>query len=254
MPKKKGRGRPCEGHLVVYGRNAVRASLEATGAERLFVSPKRKGDPLIALAESKGVDWGYLDDNKLGDLCQSGSHQGYAAVVKSMPPLTLDSLLRRVEGKKDPLFLMLDGIEDPVNLGSLLRSADALGCDGLIMKERGQAPLNQTAAKVSTGAFNYVPIAAVPNLSGAIRFLKERGFWVVAADMHGTMDYDEPDYSGKMAIVIGSEGFGISRLVKENSDFLVKIPMSGHVNSLNAAVAGALMLAIASLKRCRSKG
>ncbi len=254
--RKNGRpkGRPFPDSFIVSGRNSVRASILAASAERLFLSPKRKGDPLIKMAEEKGIEWGYMEDDRLGDLSQSGNHQGYVAVCKYIAPLSLDALLDRVEGKKQALFLILDGVEDPVNLGSLLRSGDALGCDGIIMKERGQAPLSQTAAKVSTGAFNFVPIATVTNLSMAIRRLKEKGFWVVSTEMNAEKDYDDLDYDGRYAIVIGNEGFGISRLVKENSDFIVKIPMSGHVNSLNAAVSGALMLAIASLKRKGHKG
>ncbi len=253
MHKKKKRERPFPGNIIVSGRNAVAASIEAGSVEHLFVSYKRKGDRLLELAALKGVEAGYLEEDKLGDLCHSSNHQGFVAVCRYVAPLSLEAILGRLKGKKDPLLIILDGIEDPVNLGSLLRSADALGADALITKERGQAPLTEAAAKVSTGAFNYVPIVTVPNLTGCIRTLKENGYWIVATDAKAKTDYDEVDYSGKMAIVIGSEGFGISRLVKENSDFIVKIPLVGHVNSLNAAVAGALFMAVATLKRNESK-
>lgn len=249
MHKHRPKERPFAGSLIVSGRNAVLASIEAGNARQLFLSPKRKGDPIIKLAEEHGVDYGYLDEAKLGDLAETGSHQGLVCVVNAIPTYSLEGLFRKIGEKKDPLLFLLDGIEDPVNLGSLLRSADALGIDGFILKERGQSPLTKTVAKVSTGAFNYVPLCLVSNLSMAIKELKKNGYWLVATDGKAKLEYDEIDYSGKMAIVIGSEGFGISRLVKENCDYLVKIPMKGHVNSLNAAVAGALFMAVASLKR-----
>lgn len=249
MPRKKRRYTPYTSeHLTVYGRNAVSSAIASGKIEHLFISPKRKDDILLRKAIEQGIEYGYMDDNKLGDLCHSGLHQGFVALCPSVPMLSLEKLLS-ITKSKDPLFLILDGIQDPANLGSLLRSSDAFGADGIIIKSKGASPVNETVAKVSTGAYNYVPVAQVGNLSQAIATLKSKGFWIVASDMKGKTPYQDIDYSGKMAIVIGSEGFGISRLVLANCDFVARIEMLGHVNSLNAAVAGALFLAQAALSR-----
>lgn len=251
MPEKRKRDQ-FPGSFVVYGRNPVSAAIDSKRIRRLFVSPKKRDDILVRKALSIPVEVGYMEDGALGDLCHSGSHQGFVAVVPEMPEISLQSFLSSLK-KADPVLLILDGIEDPNNLGSLLRSADALGASAIIIKSRGQTPLTPTVAKVSTGAYNYVPVISVPNLSGAIRELKKNGFWIVATDGSGTLEYDEIDYSGPIAVVIGSEGFGVSRLVRENSDFIAKIPMVGHVNSLNAAVAGALFLGAINIKRKQKK-
>jgi 23S rRNA (guanosine2251-2'-O)-methyltransferase len=138
--------------------------------------------------------------------------------------------------------LILDGIEDPQNFGAILRSVDAFGVDGVIIKKRNEVPLNATVAKVSTGAINWVKVAMVSNLSQAIQTLKDHGYWIVASDGSGKQDYDTVDYKSPIGLVVGSEGFGIAPLVLKNSDFIVKIPMTGHVNSLNASVASAILI------------
>lgn len=250
MHKRKSKEPHFPGSLIVYGRNAVKATYEARNIKDVFVSPKRKDDPLTKKMLESGLDVGYMDEDRLGDLSgvPSSVHQGFVCTCDSIQPMSLTALLGGIK-RKDPVLLILDGIEDPVNLGSIIRGADAFGIDGVIIKERGQSPITATVAKISTGAFNFVRFAAVSNLSGAIRDLKKQGFWIVGTDGYAKTEYDEIDYSGKMAIVVGSEGFGISRLVKENCDYLVKIPMLGHVNSLNAAVAASIFMAMANLKR-----
>ena len=136
---------------------------------------------------------------------------------------------------------MLDCIADPHNLVAILRTCDALGVDGVIIKKRGEAPLNATVSKVSTGAINWVKVAEVTNLNQAIETLKKKGYWIVASDGEAKMNYDEVDYKSPICLIVGSEGFGISKLVLKNSDFIVKIPMFGHVNSLNASVSAAIL-------------
>ena len=148
-----------------------------------------------------------------------------------------------------PDIVILDGIEDPANLGAILRSCDAFGVDGVIIKNTGGVSLNSTVAKVSTGAVMYVPVCGVANLSQAISELKDSRYWIIASDGSATKDYDEVDYKGPVALVVGSEGFGISRLVLQNSDLVVKIPMVGHVNSLNASVATGILLSQVALSR-----
>lgn len=161
----------------------------------------------------------------------------------------LSEILNVASGKKDSTVLVLDGIEDPNNLGAILRSCDAFGVDGVVIKSRGEVGLTPTVAKVSTGAISYVKVASVPNLSQALSELKDAGYWVVSSDGSATMSYEEVDYSGRIALVVGSEGFGISKLVLTRSDFVVKIPMVGYVNSLNASVATGILLSFIAHKR-----
>ena len=185
----------------------------------------------------------YLSDAQLEHLAKSPNTQGYVAEVKDYASYALQDLIAAGKEKQYPLLLMLDGIEDPHNLGAIMRSADAFGVDGIILKSRGEAPLNATTAKVSTGAIEFVKVAEVNNLNQAIETLKKAGYWIVSTDGYSTTDYGEIDYKCPICVVIGSEGFGISKLVLKNSDFVVHIPMYGHVNSLNASNAAAILLA-----------
>ena len=169
------------------------------------------------------------------------------AICKGYEDVPLEEILRDIKGKENPLLLMLDGIEDPHNLGAILRSCDAFGVDGVILKKKGEVGLNSTVARVSTGAINYVKVSYVSNLTNAIERLKKEGFWIVSSDGEAKMEASEVDYRGPIVLVVGSEGFGISRLVLEHSDFIVKIPMRGHVNSLNASVSAGILLSLVRL-------
>ena len=144
--------------------------------------------------------------------------------------------------KEDPLILILDGIEDPHNLGSIIRTAETAGVHGIIIPKRRAASVNSTVTKVSAGAAEYMKVARVNNLNETIKYLKENGVWICGTDINTSKYYDEQDLTGPIAIVIGSEGFGMSRLVKENCDFLIKIPMKGHITSLNAAVSTGIVV------------
>ena len=172
----------------------------------------------------------------------SGNHQGIIVEVAPHEYSTVAEIIKSCKGKEQPLVLILDEIEDPQNFGAILRSADAFGVDGVIIKSKNQVPLNWTVAKVSTGAIEYVKVAQVPNLSNVIKELKENGFWVYAADGSGKDSYEKMNYEGAVALIVGSEGRGISQLVMKNSDFIIKIPMSGHVNSLNVSVSTGILL------------
>jgi 23S rRNA (guanosine2251-2'-O)-methyltransferase len=233
---------------IVYGRNPVRSALEANHADILYVSKRLQTDSLVHFAHSSRVEVRLVDDAYLDHLCQGQLHQGFAVEVASYPTISLNEMIASAK-KPYPLILILDGIEDPHNLGAILRSADAFGADGVVMKSRGEVQLNGTVAKVSTGAIDYVKIAVVPNLSQAIESLKKAGYWIVASEGSATLGYDQVDYRSPIGLVIGSEGFGISSLVVKNSDFLVKIPMCGHVNSLNASVAAGIFLSTIALLR-----
>lgn len=235
--------------IIVIGKNAVRETVASNSALSLKIDPKHQADPIVRSAVAKKIPVEFLNREELTRIAKDPSHQGFLAICQEPKIYALNELLDSLSGKPDPLLLILDSIEDPHNLGAILRSCDAFGVDGVIMKKRGEAPFNSTVAKVSTGAFAYVKLCQVANLSSAIRSLKDEGYWIASSDGSATASYEDIDYNGKMALVVGSEGFGISHLVLENSDFVVKIPMVGHVNSLNASVATGIFLAMAAHKR-----
>lgn len=175
-------------------------------------------------------------------MSSKGNHQGVVLEVKPFEYSDLTSIINISKKKEHPLVLILDEIEDPHNFGAIIRSADAFGVDGIVIKKQNQVPVTMTVSKVSTGAIEFVRIAQVANLSVAIEKLKENGYWIYSADGSGNDDYQNIKYDGPVALVVGSEGRGISRLVLKNSDFIIKIPMSGHVNSLNVSVATGILL------------
>lgn len=229
---------------IIYGKNAVRETIAHGSIKTLYVSNRIKDDELLRKASAKNIDVKSADDRELTRMAKNPSHQGFVAICDDIETVSLEDMISFAKNKKYPLIAILDGIEDPHNLGAILRSADAFGVDGIVMKNRGAVQLNGTVAKVSTGAINYVKVAVVTNLNRAIETLKKSGYWVVASDGEAKMSYSEVDYKCPIAVVIGSEGFGISQLVLKNSDFIVKIPMHGHVNSLNASVAAGIFFAM----------
>lgn len=233
----------------VFGRNAVRECLHSGSAKRLFTRERFSSDPLTLEAKELHVSVEFKNEKELDRLSTGAKHQGFVCLSRAPEMVALKQVIQNAKAKEHPLVLILDGIEDPVNLGAILRSCDAFGVDGVVIRNTGNVTLNATVAKVSTGAVNYVPVCGVANLSQAISELKDAGYWVVSSDGSAEKTYDQVDYHGPMALVVGSEGFGISRLVLQRSDFVVKIPMVGHVNSLNASVATGILLAHISLAR-----
>lgn len=233
----------------VYGKNAVRECLHAGTTITIFTRRRSDSDPLIQEARERNVKVEFKEDRELDRLASNGKHQGFVCLAKAPELVPLKNIIRRGKAKENPLVLILDGIEDPVNLGAILRSADAFSVDGVVIKNTGNVTLNATVARVSTGAVAYVPVCGVPNLSQALSELKDAGYWIVSSDGSATQTYDQVDYRGPMGLVVGSEGFGISRLVLQRSDFIVKIPMTGHVNSLNASVATGILLSYIALAR-----
>lgn len=199
--------------------------------------------PLIHKARKRGIPVQQVPRKKLDSLAEGDNHQGVIAQTEPYRYVTLDDLFQRAERRgTPPFFLLLDGIEDPHNLGSILRTADAAGVHGVVIPKRRAVGLTHTVAKTSAGAIEYVPVARVTNLNRVADELKKRGVWLVGSDAAARDSYDEVDYSGPTALVIGNEGKGISRLLKEKCDFLVRLPMKGTVSSLNASVAGALLM------------
>ena len=221
----------------IIGRNPV---LEALRSERdinkIWISEgSQKGSmlPLIGLAKEKKVFVQIVPKKKIDQMVE-GIHQGVVAQVAAYDYVELDDLFAKAaERDEAPFFMILDEVEDPHNLGSIMRTADAVGAHGIIIPKRRAVGLTATVAKASTGAIEYIPVARVTNLARAVEELKERGVWIVGTDAKGSDDYRNMDGNMPIGLVIGSEGKGMARLMKEKCDFLIRLPMAGKVTSLN---------------------
>ena len=219
------------------------SSLGENRVEKIFLDMQFSDREVLKAIALKKIDIERVAESKLDQLSERGLHQGIVASVLDFRYYSLEEVIAAAASKKYPLLIVLDGIEDPHNFGAILRTCDAFGVDGVIIKKNRQVPLNATVAKVSTGAIDFVKVAEVTNLSVAIASLKERGYWIVASDGEATLSYRDVDCERPIALVLGSEGRGVSRLVIERSDYKVKIPMFGHVNSLNVSVAAGILIA-----------
>ncbi|MGF7058346.1 23S rRNA (guanosine(2251)-2'-O)-methyltransferase RlmB [Brassicibacter mesophilus] len=231
----------------IEGRNPVIEALKAgREIEKILVakgSNQGSVNKIVGMAKDKRVVIQYVEKNKLDSMSDTGSHQGVIAIASAHSYKTIEDIIKLAEDRnEDPFVIVLDEIEDPHNLGAILRTAECAGAHGVIIPKRRAVGLTPVVAKTSAGAIEYMPVAKVPNISAAIEGLKEKGIWVYGADMDGESNYFEKDLKGPIAIVIGSEGKGINRLVKEKCDFLVKIPMVGRVSSLNASVAASVLI------------
>ena len=235
---------------VIAGRKAVLEALKSgREPDRLLVVKGHTGGataPIIAKCSARNIPIKEVDSRKLDFMCDGANHQGVALVVAAYKYASVDDILSKAEEKGEkPFVIICDGIEDPHNLGAIIRTAEATGAHGVIIPERRSASLSPAAAKAACGALEYVPVARVKNLVNTIDALKEKGLWVYAADMDGS-DWCRESYDGALALVIGSEGNGVGRLVKEHCDVVVSLPMRGKINSLNASVAaGVLMYEVA---------
>lgn len=227
---------------LIFGRNPVKESLRSDRVLRVYLEKGFSDRTVLDLVESKHIPTVYVDKKELDLVCE-GVHQGLAADTKGYSYCSLEQIINASKKETRPIVVLLDGINDPHNLGAILRSCDVFGVTGVIMAKHNQVMLNATVAKTSAGAINYVPVALVSNLNNAIRELKDNGFWIVSSDGSGNTSYKEVKYDFPTALVVGSEGQGVSQLVLKNSDFIVKIPMFGKVNSLNASVAAGIFLA-----------
>ena len=228
----------------IFGKNTVANALSHNDSiKEIYMVSSFQDERINKLIKQNRVKVIKKSSQEINALVGNVNHQGVVALCDEYKYLTLKQLISKLENKENPLIVLLDGLEDPHNLGAILRSVDAFGADGVIIGANRQVRLNATVAKVSTGAIEYVDVAMVTNLNQAIKELKEAGYWVVASDGEAKQDYREIDYNMKTVLIVGSEGFGVSQLLLKNSDFIVKIPMVGHVNSLNASVACALYLA-----------
>jgi len=231
---------------IIIGRNPV---LEALKSERdinkiWIAEGSQRGamQQIIQLAKQNGVLVQYVPKKKIDQMAE-GNHQGVIAQVAAYKYYEVTELFKRAAEKSEPpFFLILDELEDPHNLGSIMRTADAVGAHGIIIPKRRSVGLTATVAKASTGAIEHIPVARVTNLARTIEELKKQGVWIVGTDAKGSDDYRSLDGTMPIALVIGSEGKGIGRLILEKCDFLVRLPMKGKVTSLNASVAASLLM------------
>ena len=225
----------------IEGRNAVlEAFRSGKTIDKLFVLDGCQDGPVRSiLREAKKHDTivNYVAKERLEQLSETGKHQGVIAISAAYEYAEVEDILKNAEEKGEPPFIfILDGIEDPHNLGAIIRTANLAGAHGIIIPKRRAVGLTPTVARTSAGAINYTPVAKVTNLTNTIRDLKEQGMWFVCADMDGTSMYDL-NLTGPIGLVIGNEGEGVSKLVRENCDFVASIPMNGDIDSLNASVA-----------------
>lgn len=225
----------------VYGRVPVMELLKSeTTIDKILISNSEgKGSILkiIAMAKEKGILIKNVSPEKLDKISKKSNHQGVIAFIASYRYSELDDIFKLAKQKNQmPFVVILDEIEDPHNMGAIVRTAEAAGVHGIIIPKRRSVGLTPTVMKVSAGAASYIPIVRVPNLVNVIKNLKDNGFWIYCLESGGSSCF-EFDYSGPVAVIVGSEGKGVSRIIKENSDFVVSLPMMGRINSLNASVA-----------------
>ena len=229
---------------LIYGRHPVTELLKSDWpVDVLYIQSgiEKQGGmgPIIVLARQRGLPIKELPMARMDALC-GGAHQGVAASAAAAAYADFDDILAGA-GENPPFIILADGIQDPHNLGAIIRTADAAGAHGLIIPKRGGVGLTPTVMKASAGAAAHFPVARVSNLASCIDQLKERGIWCYCAHMEGTL-WCKQDYAGAVALVIGAEGEGVSRLVREKCDFVVSLPMQGRLNSLNASVAAGIVM------------
>lgn len=236
-----------ENQNYIEGRNPVLEAIKSgRGMEKILIAKgANQGsiNKIKGMAREKNIITQYVDRKKLDSIAHTNSHQGVVAIVSEYEYSSVEDILQKAkERNEDPFIIILDEISDPHNLGSIMRTAECVGAHGIIIPKRRSVGLTAIVAKTSAGAVEYFPVAKVSNITATIEKLKENGVWVYGADMSGEDEYYQANLKGAVALVIGSEGKGISRLVKEKCDVLVKIPMKGKVSSLNASVAASILM------------
>lgn len=227
--------------MYIYGKNVVREKLNTNDIIRkAYISNKFKETDIIDKLKNRKVKINFVD-NKILDNKVNGLHQGIILEVDDVKTYNLDEFLQTIKNKNNTRVVMLDHLEDPHNFGAIIRTCEALGIDGIIIPNDRTVNINSTVVKTSVGAIEYINIIRVPNLGVAIKKLKDNNFWIIGTDMSGT-DYRELDYDMNTCLIIGNEGKGISKVIKNNCDYIVTIPMLGKINSLNASVSCAIIL------------
>ena len=226
--------------MKIYGKNVAIEKLNSSDKiNKVYISSKFKDENILSLIHKRNIIAKVVDNKELDKMCK-GLHQGIILEVEDVKTYDLEETLNQINTEY-PLIVILDHIEDPHNFGAIIRSSEAFGVDAIIIPNDRSVDITSTVVKVSVGTIEKMKIIKVVNLNNTIKKLKEYGYWIVGTDMNGT-NYTDIDYKTKIAIVIGNEGKGISRLVSENCDYLAKIPMKGTVNSLNASVACGIFL------------
>jgi len=226
--------------LIIYGKNVIREAVFAGRRfYKLYLDEKLNDHRFIQFLDDKKVKYQFTTKNELNQLSKNQLHQGMVADVEDYQTYELKDVLDK---DKKQYFIILDGIEDPHNLGAMIRTAEAVQIDGIIMSKKGAVPLTATVAKVSSGAIEHVKIILVSNINQAMLEMKKNGVWVIGTDGQTDQTYDDMPKDVSLAVVMGNEGEGMRPLVKQNCDMLVKIPMYGKINSLNVSVAAALMM------------
>ena len=232
--------------LKIEGRNEVLEAFRAgRSVDRLFVQEKLNDGPIrtiVKKAKEAGTVIVYAGRDKLDSLSETGRHQGVIALAAAADYATMEDVLAAASAKGEaPFVIFLDGIEDPHNLGAIIRTAEVAGAHGVVIPKRHASGLTATVMRTSAGALNHLPVVRVTNMAKTIEELKARGMWFVCADMDGTVMYDL-DLTGAIGVVVGSEGSGVSRLVREKCDYVASVPMAGQVSSLNASVAAGVLI------------
>ena len=243
-------------YSIIYGINSVLASLKSNETiDKIFISSdskKARFQPILQIAQKRNILIQYIPTSALNKKAGVEKHQGVLAILTSVKTIDLEELLEKCKKSGDPpLLTILDGIEDPHNFGAIIRSAEAAGFNGMIIQDRHSAPLSPVVHKSSAGALSYFPIARVNNLAKSLERLKEAGFWIFGSDEKSSESFWKLETDIPLAMIIGNEGKGIRRLLKEKCDFLVQIPMFGKTESLNASVAAALLFY--EIRRKRTK-
>lgn len=224
----------------LYGKNVVKQLLyDKSDIQKLYLAVK--DSQIEQLASKNHIKIEKVDKAFLDKVCKTANHQGVAVLKNEYKEYTVEQIVNSASGHNG-LIVMLDELNDPHNLGAILRTCDCVGVDGVIIKKNNAVGLNSTVAKVSVGAIDTVKVASVTNLTKTLDYLKEQGYWVYGTGFEKAIDYREPNYDHNVVLVIGNEGKGITRLVKENCDYIVKLPMVGKISSLNASCATAVLL------------
>lgn len=227
--------------MYIYGKNVAKEKLNTNEPiKKAYISKKFKDQSIIDSLLNRNVRINFCD-NKILDQKVKGLHQGIILEIEEEKTYTLDELFEKIKDKTNPLIVMLDHLEDPHNFGAIIRTCEALGIDGIIIPNDRSVGITGTVIKTSAGAISYTTIVRVPNLMSTIEKLKKNGFWIVGTDMQGE-NYTKIDYNMPTCLVIGNEGKGMSKIIKDNCDFIATIPMTGKINSLNASVSCGIIL------------
>lgn len=236
--------------MYIFGKNVIKEKLNTNEPIlKAYISKQFKDQNIINDLKTKKVRINFVD-NKVLDNKVDGLHQGIILEVEEAKTYTLDELFNKLKDKTNPLVVMLDHLEDPHNFGAIIRTCEALGIDAIIIPNDRSVGITGTVIKTSAGAISYTTIVRVPNLANAIEKLKKNGFWIVGTDMKGT-DYTKLDYNMPTCLIIGNEGKGMSKIIKDNCDFISTIPMTGKINSLNASVSCGIILSHIVSTRCQ---